>query len=299
MHRCRGALRPTIAASAVRVDFNPTVPVISASLIAIIFGAGAVAGGFGALLGLGGGVFLVPFLHTVVGLPVKVALATSLMSVIATSSVVSAESTGRGLINLRLGMLLEVASAAGAYTGALMLERLDDRTIFLLFAIVTAIIAVIMITRLDRRNILDSTMEPGLLGGRFHDVESGRDVVYRTKRLPLALGTSVVAGSVSAILGIGGGVLKVPVLNAWCGVPMRAAAATSALMIGVTAVSSVPIQYANGYIWPPIASAAVLGVLLGSHAGMRFSGRAKSRWLKMMMAAVLAFVSALYFVKLL
>jgi len=272
---------------------------LSSAVIAEIFGAGAVAGAFGALLGLGGGVFLVPFLNVVVGLPVKVALATSLMSVIATSSAVSAETAGRGLINLRLGMLLEVASAAGGLLGALTLERLADRTVFLLFALVTAGVAAIMLSRLDRRNVMfDPAGDPGLLGGRFHDPESGREVIYRARRIPVALGASFVAGSVSGILGIGGGVLKVPVLIAWCGVPTRAAAATSALMIGVTAVASLPIQYANGYVVPPIAGAAVLGVMLGSRAGFLVGARAKARWLKMLMAGVLLFVSATYFLKL-
>ena len=87
---------------------------------------------------------------------------------------------------------------------------------------------------------------------------------------------SLAAGGVSAALGIGGGILKVPVLNAWCGVPMRAAAATSALMIGVTAVASAPIQYARGYINPPLAAAAVLGVLAGSRVGFWFGGRARA-----------------------
>ena len=275
------------------------MPPLTAPIIAAIFGAGTVAGALGALLGLGGGIFLVPFLNVVVGMPVKVALATSLMSVIATSSAVSAGTAGRGLINLRLGMLLEVASAAGGVAGALTLERIGDHTVYLLFALMTATISVIIIALRDRRNvILDAAVEPGVLGGRFYDPESRQEVVYRMKRLPLALATSFVAGNISGILGIGGGVLKVPVLNSWCGVPMRAAAATSALMIGVTAVASVPIQYANGYIVPPVAGAAVLGVLLGSRAGFLFGARAKVRWLKMLMAGVLAFVSFVYFMRL-
>jgi uncharacterized membrane protein YfcA len=106
-----------------------------------------------------------------------------------------------------------------------------------------------------------------------------------------------VAGNVSAAFGIGGGILKVPVLTAWCGVPLRAAAATSSLMIGVTAVASVPIQYAHGYIDPPLAAAAVLGVLVGSRAGLWFGGRARARGLKLLMALVLAMVSAIYFRK--
>ena len=102
---------------------------------------------------------------------------------------------------------------------------------------------------------------------------------------------------ISGLLGIGGGILKVPVLNVWCGVPMRAAAATSGLMIGVTAVASVPIHYANGYILPGYAAAAVLGVLVGSQAGFWFADRAPVRWLKLLMAGVLLSVSAIYFLK--
>jgi uncharacterized membrane protein YfcA len=271
--------------------------IITPLLVAVVMVAGVLAGGLGALLGIGGGVFLVPFLNTVVGLPIKIAIATSLMTVIGTSSAVSAGTAGRNLINLRLGMLLEVASAAGGLAAGVAFQHLSERTLFIAFAVVTALIAVLMLTRLDRRNVLDASVEPGVLGGRYFDEESGRHIVYRVKRLPVAMMVSTAAGVVSGALGIGGGILKVPMLIAWCGVPLRAAAATSALMIGVTALASVPIQYAHGYIHPPLAAAAVLGVLIGSRAGLWFGGRAKARSVKLLMAVVLALVSAMYFVK--
>jgi uncharacterized protein len=271
--------------------------IIGPMIVFAVMGCGIAAGGLGALLGIGGGVFLVPFLNSVVGLPIKMAVATSLMTVIGTSSAVSASTTGRNLINLRLGMLLEVASAAGGVAAGLTFQHLSDRTLFLGFAIVTALIAVLMLTRLDKRNLLDASVDPGRLGGRYFDDESKREVTYRVQRLPVALFASVVAGVISGSLGIGGGILKVPILNAWCGVPLRVAAATSALMIGVTAVASVPIQYRHGFIHPALAAAAVLGVLIGSRGGLWFGGRAKARWLKMLMATVLALVSALYFSK--
>lgn len=271
---------------------------LSSFTVLLVVGAGAVAGWLGALLGLGGGVFLVPFLNMALGLDFKTAAAVSLMTVIATSSAVSARAAGRQLINLRLGMLLEVASAAGGLAAGITFRHVPERMLFTTFACVTGAIAVIMLTRLGRRNvILDSAADPGRLGGRFHDDESGGEVVYRVRRLPLALAVSFLAGNVSGFLGIGGGILKVPVLNAWCGVPVRAAAATSGLMIGVTAVASVPIQYADGYLRPPLAAAAVLGVLLGSQAGFWFAGRARARWLKLLLAFVLAAVSIGYFVK--
>lgn len=257
--------------------------------------AGALAGCLGALLGLGGGVFLVPFLNAVLGLDFKVAAAISLVTVIATSSAVSAGTVGRNLINLRLGMLLEVASAAGGVAAAITVAHISDVALERGFGIVAALVAVLMLSRLEHRNVIrDLTVSPGRLGGRFHDDESGTEVVYRVRRMPVALAVSFIAGNVSAAFGIGGGILKVPVLNAWCGVPMRAAAATSSLMIGVTAVASVPIQYANGYVRPPLAAAAVLGVLIGSQAGLWMGGRARAKWLKLLMAGVLTGVSIFY-----
>lgn len=259
--------------------------------------AGTVAGTLGALLGLGGGVFLVPFLNAGLGLDFKVAAATGLMTVIATSSVVSAGRAGRNLINVRLGMLLEVATTIGGLIAAFTVAYLSNRTLAVIFAVVTAAIAVLMFSRLDRRNVLEPTVSPGPLGGRFHDDDTGRDVVYRVKRLPLGMAASLLAGYVSGTLGIGGGILKVPVLNAWCGVPMRAAAATSALMIGVTAAASAPQYFMRGQVNTPVSAAAVIGVLIGSQVALAFGGRTRVKWLKLLMALVLVAVSLLYFKK--
>jgi hypothetical protein len=262
-----------------------------------VIAAGSVAGALGSLLGIGGGVFLVPFLNAGLGLEWRQAAAAGLMTVIATSSVVSAGRAGHGLINLRLGMLLEIATTVGGLLAAITVASLSNHSLNVIFAFVTAAITVLMLTRLEKRNVLDAGVEPGMLGGRFHDADTGRDVTYRVKRLPLGMTASFLAGYVSGTLGIGGGILKVPVLNAWCGVPLRAAAATSALMIGVTAAASAPQYFARGQVNPPVAAAAVIGVLIGSRAGFAFGGRAPVKWLKLLMALVLAAVSALYFYK--
>jgi uncharacterized membrane protein YfcA len=270
---------------------------MSLVLVAGVVVAGAVAGALGSLLGIGGGVFLVPFLNAALGLDFGTARAVSLMTVIATSSAVSAGSAGKNTINLRLGMVLEVASTLGGLLAGITVERLSEGSLSLIFALVTAVIAVLMVTRLEKRNVMSADIDTGLLGGRFYEAESGREVAYRVKRLPVGLVASFLAGAVSGTLGIGGGILKVPILNAWCGVPLRAAAATSALMIGVTAAASVPLFYARGQVDPVFAAAAVLGVLAGSRLGFWFSGRARAKWLKLLMAVVLAAVSVLYFKK--
>jgi uncharacterized membrane protein YfcA len=255
-----------------------------------------VSGVLGALLGLGGGIFLVPFLNLGLKFPLSVAAAISLTTVIATSSSVSAGRAGQQLINLRLGMLLEVATAAGSVLGGVTALILPQFILQKLFGAVSALVAGIMLTRLQRRNvILDPSANPGLLGGRYYEEESGGMVTYQVKRVPLAMGASFVAGNISSMLGIGGGVIKVPVLNAWCGVPLRAAAATSAFMIGVTATVGAVIYYGDGQLVPGLAAAAVLGVQLGSWGGMRFGRHAPAKWLKILMAVVLMVVAVLMF----
>jgi uncharacterized membrane protein YfcA len=257
--------------------------------------AGAVAGLLGALLGIGGGVFLVPFLNVVLGLDMRAAAGISLMTVIATSSVVAAGSANRQVINLRLGILLQVPAVAGGLIGAESVEALSQRTLYLIFAGVTGAVALLMLSRLERRNvILDTAAVPGAFGGRYYDRESGQQIVYRLKRLPAALSIAFSGGILSGLLGIGGGILQVPALNAWCGIPMRAAAALTAAVIGITALGSAPIYYARGRVIAPLAAAAVLGVLAGSQAGLWISPRARARWLKLLMAGVLAVVSSIY-----
>jgi uncharacterized membrane protein YfcA len=270
------------------------LPTVTVALALIIFVAGTIAGSLGALLGLGGGIFLVPFLNLGMNFPLQAAAAISLTTVIATSSSVSAARSGKQLINLRLGMVLEVATAAGS----LLAQMLPQSTLQILFGIMSAIVGVIMLGRIRKRNvILDPSIDPGVLGGRFHEEESGGIVTYQVKRLPVALFASFIAGNVSSLLGVGGGVIKVPVLNAWCGIPMRAAAATSAFMIGVTATAGAVIYYGHGQLIPGLAAAAVLGVQLGTWGGMHFGSRASAKWLKVMMAAVLLVVSVLMFAR--
>ena len=260
----------------------------------IVFLSGAAAGSLGALLGIGGGVFLVPLLNLGFGLPIATAAGISLATVIATSSTVTAGKAGQHLMNLRFGMLLEVATAAGSVLGGLTAQFLTQPTLQKLFGIVTGLVALVTMSRSRKRNVItDPSADPGLLGGRFHDDETAGTVVYRIKRLPLALSASFVAGNVSSLLGIGGGIIKVPVLNAWCGMPLRAAAATSAFMIGVTATGGVIIYYVSGQLPPASAASAILGVQLGSWLGLKASPRVPIKSLKLLLAGVLAVVSAM------
>jgi uncharacterized membrane protein YfcA len=270
------------------------MPPMTVVLAAIIFAAGSVAGAFGIVLGIGGGLFLVPFFTLVLGFSVKSAAAISLTTVIATSSAVAAARAGNRLMNLRFGMLLEVATAAGSLLGGITAQVVAESTLQRMFGLVAMFVAAVMLARINRRNVIsDPNGDPGRFGSRFYDAESGGLVTYRIKRLPLALFASFIAGNLSSLLGIGGGVIKVPVLNAWCGMPLRAAAATSALMIGVTATGGAIIYYGRGDLQPLAAAPAVLGVQFGSWVGLQLADNVSAKWLKLLMATILIIVAGL------
>ena len=268
------------------------MPVVTPNLVLIILVAGTLAGGLGATLGIGGGIFLVPFLTLGLGMPIGVAAAISLTTVIGTSCTVSAGRAGSHLINFRLGMVLEVATAAGSLLGGITALYMNQHWLERIFAGVTMGVTVTTLLRVNQNNaIIGEAVDYGSLGGQYLEPDCNCIVSYRVRRLPLALIASFVAGNVSSLLGIGGGVIKVPVLNAWCGVPLRAAAATSAFMIGVTAAAGAIIYFGNHQLIPALAAAAVLGVQAGSSAGMRVSSRASTRSLNLLLAGVLLVVS--------
>lgn len=255
--------------------------------------SGVVAGVMGGMLGLGGGVFLVPVLVQALGVPMPQAVAVSLVTVIATSNAVSGSMAGRQYINLRLGFLLELLTAAGGLLGSLIAVYVAPRALMITFSVVMVLMSVLTFARRAHRNNLPASADPGGWGGRFIDEVSGEAVVYRVTRMPLALVTSFVAGILSTLLGMGGGVVRVPVLNAWCGVPMRVVSATSAFMIGVTATSGALVYLGRGLLLPVLAASAVVGVRLGSTAGMRFGRTLSPARLKVILAVVLLAVAVL------
>ncbi len=145
------------------------MPAVTPVLALVVFTAGAAAGGVGALLGIGGGVFLVPLLHLALGFQLRTAAAISLATVIATSSSVSAARSGTQLINLRLGMVLEVATVAGSLLGGVTAYLFSESALQRLFAGVAILAGIAVLGRLNRRNVvLDPNADPGRLGGRFH-----------------------------------------------------------------------------------------------------------------------------------
>jgi uncharacterized protein len=270
------------------------VPIIS--LVLILLG-GFVAGTFGAMLGLGGGALLIPFLVMVFNVPMHQAIATSIIAVIATSSAGAAMNLERHTVHIRLGMLLEIATVTGAILGGITANYLSADILAKLFSGLLFLIAIVMMLRARQNTGRETIYTDGSLPGSFYDDADKKVVHYTVKKMPVAMLISIVAGNISGLLGVGGGIFKVPAMHIFSRIPMKAATATSNFMIGVTAAASAFIYFANGHLNPFIASAAALGVLAGSITGVHISRRIHGKMLIWIFAFVLLGISIQLFLR--
>ncbi len=260
------------------------------SFLLLVFGGG-IAGTIGAMLGLGGGVFLIPFLALVFGLPMHQAIATSILAVIATSSAGAAMNVERQTVNIRLGMVLEIATVIGAIFGGVTANLLSGEVLSRIFATLLLFVSFMLIWRLKHSKDTAPTVTGGYFPSSYRDEATGAVVLYSAKRVPAVLFVSLIAGNISGLLGVGGGIFKVPAMHMISGIPIKAATATSNFMIGVTAAASAFIYFAHGHLNPMTVSPAVLGVLAGSFLGIRVSRRIKGSFLTWIFASVLLLVS--------
>jgi uncharacterized membrane protein YfcA len=259
----------------------------------LLAGGGFGAGVFGSLLGLGGGVLIVPLLTVGFGLGFREAVGVSLVCVIVTSSAAAGVYLERHLANLRLGMLLELFTASGALVGGLVAFLLPERALAGLFALLLVYTALSMLRRgrvrvpaeaADELGTADEGADPA--PGAFVERLAGPG--YRPQRLGVGAAGSLGAGIVSALLGVGGGIVKVPLMHLAMGVPLKVATATSNLMIGVTAAASAIVYLLRGGIDPYVAGPTAVGVFVGAMVGARIASRIDVRLLRLLFVGVLA-----------
>jgi uncharacterized membrane protein YfcA len=242
------------------------------------------AGVFGSMLGVGGGVIMVPVLSLAFGVPIKTAIATSIVCVIATSSMAQTAFVSRGMTNVRLGMLLEVATTIGAVAGGVTAVLVDGKVLQGCFAVVLFYVA----WQMGRRRGDVEPVETGVLPSSFYDPAEGREISYGVRGLVPGFVLCLAAGNISGLLGVGGGAFKVPIMNLLMGVPLKATIATSNLMIGVTAATGAAIFYGRGYMDPHWAVPAALGILAGARLGPRLAVRLRAHILTLIFEGVLA-----------
>lgn len=257
-------------------------------LTAVYVLTGALGGVLGSMVGLGGGVLIVPVLTLFLGVPIHQAIAASVVAVVATSTTTAIRYVRDELSNIRLGMTLETATTVGAVLGGLTASALSREVLSGIFGVILMLMSGYLLVRHRQAAVpLEPADDPGTLGGRYHDPYLGQEVTYRVRRLPLGLVASFVAGNVSGLLGIGGGPIKVPAMTLGMGVPMKAAAATSNFMMGVTACASAYIYYTRGMVNPLLAVPVAVGVTAGAYAGSRLAPRVSGAHLTVALAVIL------------
>lgn len=263
---------------------------------AIVFLASIGAGAFGALLGLGGGLLLVPILTLGFNVDIRYAIGASIVSVIATSSGAAAAYVRERLTNLRVAMFLEVATTAGALTGAMIGGLVSPRFLYVLFGLVVGYSSIAMLRRMGREHTEppapDALADRLGLHGAYADPQTGEIVPYRVTGARTGLALMYAAGTVSGMLGVGAGALKVPAMDLAMRLPLKVSTATSNFMIGVTAAASAGVYFARGDIDPFIAGPVAAGVVVGSFGGARVLPRIQNKTLRVLFVAVLCVVAA-------
>jgi uncharacterized membrane protein YfcA len=260
-----------------------------------MFGAAFGAGAIGALVGLGGGVLIVPILTIGFDLDIRLAIGASIVSVIATSSGAGAALVRDRMTNIRVATLLQVATVLGALGGAIIAPHIGTRWLFLLFGGILLFSAMPMVRKVSQdvpANLTNDIWADRLqLASSYPDRRAGHEVAYAVTGVPLGFSLMLIAGAISGLLGIGSGALKVLAMDTGMKLPIKVSSATSNFMIGVTAAASAGIYFWRGEVLPYVAAPVALGVLGGSVLGAKMLVRFRSGTVRVVFTIVLAGVA--------
>jgi uncharacterized protein len=256
--------------------------------VTLLVGAGAfIAGLLGSLTGLGGGVVIIPMLTILFGFDIHYAIGASLVSVIGTSSGSAAAYVREGYTNIRVGMLLEVATSLGAVGGAYLSTMVSAKWIGIIFGLVLLHSAWSSLRpHRDVTAPVDKLSKFFRLDGSFPTAAGLQE--YHVRDVPVGFSLMGVAGVLSGLLGIGSGALKVIAMDRVMKLPFKVSTTTSNFMIGVTAAASAGVYLSRGYIDPSLAMPVMLGVLAGSLTGARVLVIAPVKQLRTLFAAIIA-----------
>ena len=265
----------------------------------IIFFVSVFVGVITSMLGIGEGVLLVPFLTLAAGIPIQIAIATSLVSTIANSSAASMTYVKDCRLNLRLALWFAITATAGAIIGAQIAAQINRTLLTEVFAAALVATAVVMFLRRKEVDAVQSTRLRDVqydrfqLGGSYTNTMGERLVTYQVRNPLLGLLSGFVAGNASGLLGIGGGIINVPVMTLGMRVPIKVATGTSALIIGLTTAVGAIIYYANGFVQPLLAAIVLEAVFLGALIGPRLQGKIRNEALTASFAVVLVILASL------
>jgi uncharacterized membrane protein YfcA len=261
----------------------------------VTFAISLVAGLLGSLLGLGGGIIVVPALTLLLKIDIRYAIGASIVSVIATSSGAAAAYVKEHMTNLRVAMLLELGTTTGALTGAFLAAIIGGRWLFVIFGLMLGYSALAMFRK--RHDLAGVDVPPDRLADRlalhdsYFDQSIHQTVFYRVTHTSLGLVLMYIAGVVSGLLGIGSGALKVPAMDLAMRLPIKVSTATSNFMIGVTAAASAGVYFARGNIDPFVAAPVAAGVLIGATGGSHLLAKLTNQSIRIVFIIVLLWIS--------
>ncbi|MGN6033599.1 MAG: sulfite exporter TauE/SafE family protein [Thermomicrobiales bacterium] len=268
--------------------------------VVVMFLSAIGAGMLGSLVGLGGGILIVPILTIGFGVDIHLAIGASIISVIATSSGAAAAFVRDHMTNIRVAMLLELATSFGAVSGAIVAAWLNPKLLFFLFGGILLFSVFPMIKKLGEeipRGVVNDEWADKLRLDSYYPDRKHGVVHYNVTRVPLGFVMMYVAGVVSGLLGIGSGALKVLAMDTAMRLPIKVSSATSNFMIGVTAAASSGIYFWRDDIVPEIAAPVALGVLAGATLGARLLVRFRSETIRRIFIVVLVIVAVQMFLK--
>jgi len=259
--------------------------------ILLVFASSIFAGVFGSIVGLGGGVVVIPVLTILLGVDIHFAIGASIVAIIATSSGAASTYVKDKVTNLRVGMFLELGSASGAILGAAIAAYTNSPALKLIFGAILLVTVIPQLTKLGE-DIPKSPELKGLskrlgLKGSYTETD-GKEIQYNATRPVSGLAGTAVAGVLSGLLGIGGGGFKVLSIDMAMKLPMKVSTTTSNFMIGVTAAASAGIYFVRGDVDPLIVAPVALGILIGAALGARILMRSRNPSVRKAFALVLA-----------
>jgi uncharacterized membrane protein YfcA len=251
-----------------------------------------IAGLLGSLTGLGGGFVIIPLLTLLLHVDIHYAIGASLVSVIATSSGSAAAYVKEGITNIRLGMFLEIATTAGAFTGALLAVYIPTAFIAVLFGLILIFSAIMSLRKKAEKIVHKETYLSKKLKLSGSYPMNDEIVEYNVSNIAGGFFMMIFAGIISGLLGVGSGALKVVAMDGIMRIPFKVSTTTSNFMIGVTAAASAVIYLQRGYIHPGLAMPVVIGVLLGALSGSKILVHTtSSTWLRWVFAIVVTFLA--------
>ena len=266
---------------------------------------GILAGILGSMVGLGGGIIMVPALTILLGVDIKNAISASLISLVATSVIAVSAFAKKQLVHFKLGLILESTTILGSFAGSYIGVYLDSKILMILFASLMVVAALMLLRNLKTDSddvVYDSKVSDDKerffdITGKYFSEHSNESLPFKVKRVPFIIGFSTFAGAISGMLGVGGGIIKVPMIHLIGGVPIKVASATSSFMIGFTGLAGAIVYFVHGQFDVVMTSSLIIGIIGGSYVGSKIAIKIKSKVLIIVLLLVLIYTAFRMFMK--